>query len=118
MLLEMLKSKLHAATVSECVLHKQGSVAIDLNLLEASNILPFERVDIWNITNGARIQTYAVEAPRGSCTIAVNGAASRHCSLGDRIIIASFARMEADQAKDHTPTILHLDEANILQAVG
>ena len=70
LLLNMLKSKLHSATVTQCDLHYEGSVSIDQDLLDASGILPNERVDIWNVTNGARIQTYALEAPRGCHAVA------------------------------------------------
>eukprot|EP00581_Thalassiosira_minuscula_P038922 CAMPEP_0184467898 /NCGR_PEP_ID=MMETSP0740-20130409/75243_1 /TAXON_ID=385413 /ORGANISM="Thalassiosira miniscula, Strain CCMP1093" /LENGTH=70 /DNA_ID=CAMNT_0026843353 /DNA_START=97 /DNA_END=305 /DNA_ORIENTATION=+ len=69
----MLKGKLHAATVTQCDVYYEGSVSIDQDLLDAAGILPHERVDIWNITNGERISTYAIEAPRGSRTIGING---------------------------------------------
>jgi len=107
MLLNMLKGKLHSGAVTQCDLHYEGSVSIDMDLLDASGILPHERVDIWNVTNGARIQTYAIEAPRGSKTIGVNGAAA-----GDRVIIAAFAHVEAEKARQHAPMVVLLDETN------
>ena len=83
-----------------------------MDLLDASGILPHERVDIWNVTNGARIQTYAIEAPRGSKTIGVNGAAARHFAKGDTVIIAAFASVEAEQARQHQPTVVILGDGN------
>lgn len=115
MLLNMLKAKLHSGTVTQCDLHYEGSVSIDQELLDASGILPNERVDIWNVTNGARIQTYAIEAPRGSRTIGVNGAAARHFSVGDKVIIAAFASIEAEKARQHAPTVVLLDDANAMK---
>ena len=112
MWLTMLKAKLHGATVTQCDLHYEGSVSIDQDLLDASGILPHERVDIWNVTNGARISTYALEAPRGSKTIGVNGAAARHFAQGDTVIIASFASVEEEKARQHAPTVVLLGEGN------
>ena len=115
LLLNMLKAKLHSATVTQCDLHYEGSVSIDQDLLDASGILPNERVDIWNVTNGARIQTYALEAPRGSKTIGVNGAAARHFAVGDKVIIAAFAGVEADKARQHAPNVVLLDDHNVIK---
>ena len=112
MLLTMMKGKLHRAAVTQCDLHYEGSVSIDQDLLEAANIIPHERVDIWNITNGARIHTYAIEAPRGSHTIGVNGAAARFFQVGDRVIIASWGQMEEAQARQHHPAVVMLNERN------
>jgi aspartate 1-decarboxylase len=112
MLLTMMKGKLHRASVTQCDLHYEGSVSIDQTLLEASGILPHERVEIWNITNGARIATYAIEAPRGSKAIGVNGAAARYFQVGDRVIIAAFAQMEEGRARQHRPTVVLLNERN------
>ncbi len=108
----MMKAKLHSGAVTQCDLHYEGSVSIDQDLLEASGILPNERVDIWNVTNGARIQTYAIEAPRGSRTIGVNGAAARHFAVGDRVIIATFAYIDADKAREHVPNVVLLNDKN------
>ena len=112
MILSMLKAKLHGATVTQCDLQYEGSVSIDQDLLDASGILPHEKVDIWNVTNGARIQTYALEAPRGSRTIGVNGAAARHFAVGDTVIIAAFCGIEAEKAGQHAPTVVLLGEGN------
>ncbi len=112
MLLTMLKGKLHRAAVTQCDLHYEGSVSIDMNLMEAANIIPHERVDIWNVTNGARVSTYAIEAPRGSHTIGVNGAAARFFQVGDRVIIAAFAQMDEAAARQHAPSVVMLNEQN------
>ena len=112
LILSMLKAKLHGATVTQCDLHYEGSVSIDQDLLDASGILPHEKVDIWNVTNGARIQTYALEAPRGSHTIGVNGAAARHFAVGDTVIIAAFCGVESEKARQHAPTVVLLSEGN------
>ena len=115
MFLHMLKAKLHSARVTQCDLHYEGSVSIDQDLLDASGILPHERVDIWNVTNGSRISTYALEAPRGSRTIGVNGAAARHFAVGDTVIIAAFAEIEEERARQHAPTVVLLDEGNAVK---
>jgi aspartate 1-decarboxylase len=112
LILSMLKAKLHGATVTQCDLYYEGSVSIDQDLLDASGILAHEKVDIWNVTNGARITTYALEAPRGSRTIGVNGAAARHFAVGDNVIIAAFCGVEADKARQHAPTVVLLDGEN------
>ena len=112
MILTMMKAKLHRATVTQCDLHYEGSISIDKDLLEKSGILVNERVDIWNITNGARISTYAIEAPSGSKTFGVNGAAARYFQLGDRIIVTTFANIEEEKARQHAPTVVMLDEDN------
>lgn len=111
-ILTMMKGKLHRAAVTQCDLHYEGSVSIDQDLLEAAGILPHEKVDIWNITNGARIYTYAIEAPRGSHTIGVNGAAARFFQVGDRVIIAAWAQMDEQSAKQHAPSVVMLNEKN------
>jgi aspartate 1-decarboxylase len=112
MLLTMMKSKLHRATVTQSDLEYEGSIAIDRDLLDTARILPHEQVDVWNITNGLRFTTYAIEAPRGSRVVGVNGAAARLVQKGDRVIIASWAQMDAAEAASHHPTVVLLDDAN------
>jgi aspartate 1-decarboxylase len=118
MFLNMLKGKLHGATVTQCDLHYEGSVSIDTELLDASGILPHERVDIWNVTNGSRIQTYAIEAPRGSKTIGLNGAAARHFAVGDQVIIAAFASVEAEKARNYKPDVVIVNPDNTIKRMG
>ena len=88
----LFKSKIHRATVTQADLDYEGSVTIDAELMRAADILPYEKVHIWNRTNGSRLETYALEAPAGSGVICVNGAAAHHAQPGDIVIIATFAR--------------------------
>jgi aspartate 1-decarboxylase len=110
--LTMMKGKLHRAAVTQCDLHYEGSCSIDMDLLEQAGILPHEQIDIWNITNGARITTYAIEAPRGSKAIGGNGAAARYFQVGDRVIIAAWAQMDAEAARQHAPAVVKLNDKN------
>jgi len=112
MLLTMMKAKLHRATVTQADLDYEGSIAIDKNLLDASGILPNEQVDVLNITTGARFTTYAIEAPRGSKVIGVNGAAARQVQTGDRVIVVAYCQMPAEEARNYAPTVVLLDDAN------
>ena len=112
MLLTMMRAKLHRATVTQADLDYEGSIAIDRDLLDASTLLPNEQVDVLNISTGARFTTYVIEAPRGSRVIGVNGAAARLVQAGDKVIVVSYARMEAAEAKAHQPVVVLCDEAN------
>jgi aspartate 1-decarboxylase len=109
---KMLKSKIHRATVTVADLHYEGSITIDQDLLEAADILPYEAVDIWNVTYGTRFQTYAIEGQRGSGTICINGAAARLVSRGDLVIIASWQEIEGALAAVHEPKLVFVDEKN------
>jgi aspartate 1-decarboxylase len=117
MRLSMLKAKLHQATLTMTDLHYEGSIAIDRDLLDASGILPNEKVEVWNITNGARLTTYALEAERGSREIMLNGAAARLAHAGDRVIIAAFCEVEAAEARAHKPTVVLMNEDNTVKEV-
>ena len=108
----LLKSKIHRATVTAAELHYEGSCAIDLDLLEAADIREFERVEIWNVSNGARLNTYAIVAERGSGTISLNGSAARQAAVGDLVIIATFADYTEDEARSHQPRLVFVDERN------
>ncbi len=112
MLLTMLKAKLHRATVTMADLDYVGSISIDEALLERSGILPNEQVDIYNITNGERFTTYAIAAPRGSGTIGLNGAAARKVMIGDKIIIAAYCAIAAQEARNYQPAVVILNEDN------
>jgi len=112
MLVTMMKGKIHRATVTQADLHYEGSISIDKDLLERSGILPNEQVDILNITNGERFTTYAIEAPAGSKTFGLNGAAARRVQIGDRIIIITYCQMEAEKARNYAPNVVMLDEHN------
>ncbi len=112
MILTMLKAKLHRATVTRADLDYEGSITIDMDLLERSGILPHEQVDVLDITNGARLTTYAIPGPRGSGEIGINGAAAHLVNPGDLVIICAYARMDAQEAENFKPVILLLDEKN------
>lgn len=115
MQLRMLKGKIHRARVTGADLGYEGSIEIDSSLLDAAGILPFEQVEIWSLTSGDRLTTYALPAPRGSGKIAVNGAAARKVQTGDEIIIAAFAIMSEKEARNWKPLVVHVDEKNRLR---
>jgi aspartate 1-decarboxylase len=110
---KMLKSKIHRATVTGADLEYEGSITIDESLLEAADILPYEAVDTWNVTNGARFQTYAMAGKPGSGTICVNGAAAHLVSRGDLIIIASWVEVDCAEARKYQPRLVFVDEHNV-----
>lgn len=108
----MLKSKIHRATVTDANLHYVGSVTIDRDLLDAADILPYELVHIVDINNGARFETYAIEGPRGSGVICLNGAAARLVQPGDLVIVISYAEFAQEDLADHEPLVVHVDQEN------
>jgi aspartate 1-decarboxylase len=112
MQIEVLKSKIHRATITEADLNYIGSIAIDENLMEAANLIENEKVHVYNITNGERLETYVIRGERGSGIISLNGAAARKAAVGDKIIIISYAALDFEQAKSFKPTILFPDEQN------
>lgn len=114
----MLKSKLHRVTATHSELHYEGSCAIDLNLLEAANIIEHEQIDIWNINNGERFTTYAIRAERGSGIISVNGSAARRAAPGDLLIIASFALYEDAELAAQKPKLVYVDAQNRINRQG
>jgi len=113
--LTLCKSKLHRATVTQAALHYEGSITIDGHLMEAANLLPFERVQVVDIANGARFETYAIGGKAGSGTICVNGAAARLVQAGDPVIIISYAQMTPEEAQLHRPTIVLLNPDNTIR---
>lgn len=108
----MLKSKIHRARVTQVNLDYEGSITIDKFLMEASNILPFERVEVLNINNGARFSTYAIEGEANSGVIGINGAAARLVAKGDLTIILSYCQVLDNEAMIMTPTIVYVDSKN------
>lgn len=112
MILTLMKAKLHRARVTQTDINYEGSVSIDADLLERAGILPHEQVDVLNITNGARFTTYAIEAPRGSKTIGINGAAARLVQRNDQVIIVAYCQMPAEQARNYNPSVVLLDDDN------
>ena len=112
MLVTMMKAKLHRATVTQADLEYEGSIAIDRDLLDASGIFAHEQVDVLNITTGARFTTYAIEAPRGSRVIGVNGAAARLVQRGDKVIVVTYCQMPAEEARNYAPVVVLLGDDN------
>lgn len=112
MLIRLLKSKLHMATVNTTELTYHGSITVDRDLMDAVGLLPYEQVLIGNVNNGQRAETYVLEGRRGSGDMQLNGAMARLAQPGDRIIIMSFAFATADEAAAHKPRIAVLDEKN------
>ncbi|MBV5338979.1 MAG: aspartate 1-decarboxylase [Deltaproteobacteria bacterium] len=108
----MLKSKIHRATVTGADLHYEGSVTIDRDLMDAADIVSYEKVAVWNVTNGSRLETYAIEGQRGSGVICLNGAAARMVAPKDLVIIASFVNMENAEAIKYEPKLVFVDEQN------
>ena len=108
----MLKSKIHRATVTGADLHYEGSVTIDRDLMDAADIVSYEKVAVWNVTNGSRLETYAIEGQRGSGVICLNGAAARLVAPRDLVIIASFVNMENAEAVKYEPKLVFVDEQN------
>ncbi|HXE98304.1 MAG TPA: aspartate 1-decarboxylase [Dongiaceae bacterium] len=108
----MLKSKIHRATVTGADLHYEGSVTIDRDLMDAADIVSYEKVAVWNVTNGSRLETYAIEGQRGSGVICLNGAAARLVAPRDLVIIASFVNMENAEAIKYEPKLVFVDEEN------
>ncbi len=118
MRLNVFKSKIHRAIVTHADVAYEGSVTIDRDLLDAANILPFEAVHIWNATRGTRLVTYALEGPRGSGAICVNGAAAHLNQPGDIVILATFAEMTPEEAREHKPVVVRVDSKNRRVATG
>ncbi|WP_018862030.1 MULTISPECIES: aspartate 1-decarboxylase [unclassified Thioalkalivibrio] len=114
----MLKGKLHKAQVTHCELEYEGSCAIDTRLLDAAGILPFEQIQIYNVDNGERFTTYAIEGEPGSGIVSVNGAAAHKAAVGHRVIICAYAQMEAAEAREFTPNLVYLDDRNAIVRTG
>ena len=108
----LMKSKIHGATVTEANLRYTGSITIDKNLLKAAAICVYERVQIVNLNNGTRVETYVLEGPAGSGTICMNGAAARWAEIGDKVIIISYGLMTAQEIKKHSPKVVFVDDKN------
>lgn len=112
MMLTMFKSKLHHLNVTEADLYYEGSITIDTELLELAGLLPYEKVQVVNVNNGNRLETYTIPGPKGSRIVCMNGPAARLTSVGDRIIVISYAQMSPEEARDHKPKIVVVDKNN------
>jgi aspartate 1-decarboxylase len=106
MIIEVLKSKIHRAIITQANLNYIGSISIDEDLMDAANLIEFEKVQVVNINNGERLETYVIRGERGTGVISLNGAAARKAQIGDLVIIVSFAQMEFEEAKKHKPSIV------------
>ena len=112
--IEVLKSKIHRATITEADLDYIGSITIDEDLMDAANIIEYEKVQVVNVNNGERLETYAIKGKRGSGTICLNGPAARKGMEGDVIVIISYANMDFEEAKKHQPVAVFPKEGNKL----
>jgi aspartate 1-decarboxylase len=114
---QMLKSKIHRATITDCDVDYVGSITLDPELMRRADLLVNEQVHVWDIDNGARFVTYAIEGEDGSGTVQVNGAAARLVRNGDKVIIASFGSYDDTDLERYSPVVVHVDERNEIVAV-
>jgi aspartate 1-decarboxylase len=114
---EVLRGKIHRATVTEANLEYEGSLTVDADLLEAAGLAPYERIDVYDVTNGSRFSTYLIEGPRGSGVVCVNGAAAHLAKRGDRVIITGYGLATSAELKGYRPRIVLVDEGNRIQRV-
>jgi len=112
MMRTMLKCKIHRATVTDAQLHYEGSVTVDRTLMDAAGLVEYEQVHIWNVDNGNRFTTYAIEGPADSGVICLNGAAARQVSKGDLVIIAAFSACDEKELANFHPTMVYVDRKN------
>lgn len=117
MLLTVLKSKIHRATVTEADLHYVGSITIDQNLMDAANLINYEKVLVANIDNGNRLETYVIPGPRGSGVICLNGAAAHLASVGNKVIIMAFCQLGETEAASHQPHVVFVDAKNTIEEI-
>ncbi len=117
MILQLLKSKIHCATVTEANLQYMGSITIDMELMKAAGILEHERVQVVNNNNGERLETYVIPGPAGSGVVCLNGAAARLVQPGDIVIIMAYAFMDEKEAQQYVPTVVLVDEKNKIRQV-
>ena len=113
----MLKSKIHRAVVTQAELDYVGSITVDEELLEKAGILEYEKVQIVDINNGNRFETYTIAGERGSGVMCLNGAAARCVHKGDKIIIMAYCELDADEAKEHKPTVVFVDDDNLIMKI-
>ena len=112
MMLNMLKGKIHRATVVQAEVDYVGSITIDEDLMDAAGILEYEKVQVADVNNGSRLETYVIAGERGSGMICLNGAATRFVSVGDKVIIMCYAQMDQDEARGFKPHVVFVDESN------
>ena len=112
MTITMFKAKLHRLRVTEADLYYEGSITIDEELLEEAGILPYEKVQVVNVNNGARLETYTIPGEPGQRTVCLNGPAARLAAKGDQVIVISYADMTPEEAREHEPNVVLVDENN------
>jgi aspartate 1-decarboxylase len=112
MRLKLFKAKIHRATITHADLDYEGSVTIDAHLMQAAGIVPYEAVHVWNVTRGTRLETYAIEGAASSGVVCINGAAAHLNRPGDLVILATFAEVDAREARRHRPTVVLVDRHN------
>jgi len=110
----MLKSKIHRAHVTQVNIDYEGSISIDKRLMEEADILPYEQVQVLNVNNGARFETYAIEAEADSGEIGIRGAAARLAAVGDIVIILTYCQLEDEEAKNFAPKLVYVDQKNAI----
>ena len=110
----LFKSKIHRAVLTGAHLEYEGSIGVDRDLMDAADLLPYEKVQVLNLSNGSRLETYVIEAPRGSGEIQLNGPAARLGQAGDQVIIVSYAEYSEEEVASHAPTVVRVDERNRL----
>ena len=114
----MCKSKIHSGVLTGADLHYEGSLTLDRDLMDAADLLPFEKVQVVNVSNGARLETYLIEGERGSGTIQLNGAAARLGAVGDHVIVISYAHYDESELEEFAPRIVFVDETNQIVSPG
>jgi len=114
---EMLRAKVHRITVTECDVEYEGSLTLDRDLMDACDMVAFERIDVYDVDNASRFSTYLIEGPRGSGCCCVNGAAARLVDVGHKVIIAAYGAVDDADVKSHVPKIVLVDDANRLTVV-
>ena len=117
MILNLLKSKIHRATVTEADLHYIGSITIDEQLMNAANLYEYEKVQVLNITNGNRLSTYVIKGKKNSGCIKINGAAAHHMHVDDLIIIVSYCHLDPHEIDNHNPSIVHVNSSNEILSI-
>jgi aspartate 1-decarboxylase len=114
---EMLRAKVHRITVTECDVEYEGSLTLDRDLMDACGMVPFERIDVYDVDNASRFSTYLIVGPRGSGACCINGAAARLVEVGHKVIIAAYCAVENDRVAYHVPKIVLVDDANRITVV-
>ena len=113
----MLKSKIHRARITGAELHYEGSLSLDINLMEAAELLPYEKIEVYNVSTGARFSTYVIPAPRYSGEVRLNGAAARLGAVGDIVIIASYGIFDQEELQHFRPLLVYVDEQNRIKEI-